>query len=73
MSLSFRRLTGSQRPRHFIERQIEVAIAVSTSNGYELVFSCSEEAARWARETHMLDLDEDTPRRCYAPRRRPDA
>lgn len=62
MSLRFRRITGGERPAHFVERKIEVVFKVTASDGQQYFFDSVGEAARCARQLHQLDLDQNSPR-----------
>lgn len=70
MSLHFRRITGSERPSHFKDRRVEVVFKVTSSNGNHFFFDTVSEAARWARQLHLLDLDPDSPRQKHPTRAR---
>jgi hypothetical protein len=71
MSLSYRRITGVERPAHFKERNVEVVLKITAGDGQQYFFDSIEEAARWARQLHLLDLTPDSLRQRHGPRRRP--
>lgn len=75
MSLHFQRITGDERPAHFKVLRIEVVYMVTAPDGKEYFFDAVDEAARWARQLHFLNVDESSPRQQHAPRRKrqPDA
>ena len=54
MALTFRKVTGKEVPGHFLSQGINTVFEIVDHEGISMLFEYPYEAARWARQVHVI-------------------